>query len=130
MYRFLARYLPLRWRQQLPLYGYLDLFVQTFATTPGPQRGDYLTYAFTCGLPYGEALRRFGGVRNAFQLVMGERPPANVAALFAVENLEIEAVRTIDISNNVEMALNFVAAPDYLRLVNQLPPMQEPPNAG
>jgi hypothetical protein len=115
MFAYFARVLPLKWRRQLPLFGYAELFVQTYATTQGSDRGAYLTYAFTSGIPYAEALKRYGGIRSAFQLVLGSDVPPEVALLFEAENIPADKIKTVDVANNVLMALNFVAAPDYLR---------------
>jgi hypothetical protein len=58
---------------------------------------------------------RFGGITKVFQLVLGDEVIDDVATLFCAENIEIDQVKTIDVSNNALMTLNFVAAPDYLR---------------
>jgi hypothetical protein len=115
LWRFLARVLPVRWRRELPGWGYLELFVLTFATTPGNGRLSYLAYAFQPDQPYTAMLIRAGGVHAGFRLILGPVPPPNVAELFAAPpGLTVEQVKTADIANNLVVSLNFIECPAEL----------------
>jgi hypothetical protein len=115
-WRTLARVLPASWKRELPGWGYLELFTTTYASTPGPERGAYLTFAFADGQPYAYVLHRAGGIRPAFRLIFGKTVPEPVAELFADEpNLPVDKVRTDDVANNVVVSLNFIDGPRELR---------------
>src|SRR3990172_6282695 len=119
MWRLLARILPLRLRRELPGWGYLEVFVQTFATMPGNQRVQYLSYAFNADLPYTKLLIRAGGVHAAFRLIMGRVPSREIAELFAdPPGLLADKVTTADIANNLVMTLNFIECPPELSPLN------------
>lgn len=111
-WRFLARVLPLRWRRELPGWGYLETFVQTYAMLPGQGRGQYLAWAMSPEQPYAGLLIRAGGIHTAFRLILGTVPPPSVAALFAdPPGLTVEQVKTADIANNLIVSLNFIECP-------------------
>jgi len=155
--RWAASVLPFSWRRELPSFGYLEVFVQTYASTPGSDRPGYLTYATDPGMPYMTAIKRYGGPLKAFKLVLGPTPPEHVRALFAVkapslqnlptdENgelteaakelaalppapdiLPVDKVTTRDVANDMLVALNFVGGGELFGISAGPAPPQESP---
>lgn len=97
-WRFLARTLPDERRRDLPGWGYLESFVWGWLQTPAEHRAAFLQGYAGQETVYTKNLRRAGGIKAAFRLVVGK------------QRLEPEILANFETPENPDPSLDTIAA--------------------